>query len=273
MILPVLNGYKHVLIDELEINEDVMKGIISNTETKRRVIDIHSHILPGIDDGSDSWDTSMEMLRIAAREGITDMIATPHFKAGHRNAPPSKVKELAARLQEKINNEGIEINIYTGNEIMYFGGAIDRLERGEILTMCDSDYVLVEFLPGDDYRHISGALDEFRYMGYLPIIAHVERYECMLRETKYIEELSRRGIRIQINAPSYTGALGHKVKKAVTHILDEGYVDFIGTDAHDTGKRAPRMIKCLKQLDKRYVREDADDLVCTNALDIIENNE
>lgn len=246
---------------------------MSHKKSDRRVIDIHCHILPGVDDGSDSWETSMEMLRIAADEGITDMIATPHFKAGRHNAPPSKVRELSARLQEKLDNEGIKINIHTGNEIMYFSGAIDRLERGEILTMCDSDYVLVEFLPGDDYRHILGALDEFRYMGYLPILAHVERYECMLRDMNYVKELSRRGVKIQINAASYSGALGHKVKKIVSRMLDEGYVDYIGTDAHDTAKRAPRMIKCLKQLDKRYVEEDVDDLVCANALDIIENNE
>lgn len=250
-----------------------MAFLFKNKETKKRVVDIHCHILPGIDDGSDSWETSMQMLRIAWEDGITDMIATPHFKAGHHNASPERVKRLAAELQKRVRAEGIGINIYTGNEIMYFGEAADMLERGDILTLCDSDHVLVEFLPGDNFRHISSGLDEFRYLGYEPILAHVERYECMLRDSSNVKELYRRGIKMQINAASLAGALGSKVKKAVLDMTDEGYIDYIGTDAHDTGKRSPQMSKCIKLLNKRYMAEDVDDLICLNALDIIEDSQ
>ena len=247
--------------------------MIFKRKENRRIVDMHCHILPGIDDGSDSWETSVEMVRIAAQEGITDMIATPHFKAGHHNASPERVKKLAAELQERVRREGINVSIYTGNEIMYFGEAADLLDRGEILTMCDSDYVLVEFLPGDNFRHISSGLDELRYMGYEPILAHVERYECMLRDAANVRELYRRDICMQVNAASITGALGSKVKKAVIKMVDEGYIDYIGTDAHDTGKRSPQMQKCIKLLEKRYMEEDVDDLICANALDIIEDNQ
>ncbi|MCR5421118.1 MAG: protein-tyrosine-phosphatase [Lachnospiraceae bacterium] len=240
---------------------------------KRRIIDIHSHILPGIDDGSNSWETSVEMLKTAEAEGITDMIATPHYKPGHRNAPPHVVKELAARLQSKLRELDINVRIHTGNEIMYFSEAAEKLDRGEILTMCDSDFVLVEFMPGDNFRHISGSLDELRYMGYIPILAHVERYECMISELKNVEELARRDVKMQINAASYTGALGHKVKKAVMKMVDNGYIDYIGTDSHDTKRRAPYMAKCMQMLDRRYIREDVDVLTCINALDIIEYNQ
>ncbi len=246
-------------------------SLFNNTENKRRVIDIHCHILPGIDDGSDSWETSMEMMRIAWADGITDMIATPHFKAGRHNASPSRVKELAGELQKRVNNEGMDIKIYTGNEIMYFSEAADMLDAGDILTLCDSDYVLVEFLPGDNFMHISSGLDGLRYMGFEPILAHVERYECMLRDIKNVQELARKDINMQVNASSLTGALGAKVKKAVIKMLDEGYIDFIGTDAHDTGRRSPQMSKCIKVLSRRYENEDVDDLVCSNALDIIED--
>ena len=246
-------------------------NLFENKEKKRRVIDIHCHILPGIDDGSDSWETSMEMMRIAWADGITDMIATPHFKAGHHNASPSKVRELAAELQTRINAEGIDIKIYTGNEIMYFSEAADMLDAGDILTMCDSNYVLVEFLPGDNFMRISSGIDDLRYMGFEPILAHVERYECMLRDIKNVQELARRDINMQVNAVSLTGALGGKVKKSVIKMVDEGYIDFIGTDAHDTGKRSPRMSKCIKMLNRRYVSEDVKDMLYLNALDIIED--
>ena len=256
-----------------EHKEENILSLFKNKESNRRVIDIHSHILPGIDDGSGSWETSMEMMRIAWKDGITDMIATPHYKSGRHNASPRRVKALADELQDRIGREGIDIKIHIGNEIMYFSEAADALDNGDILTMCDSDYVLVEFLPGDNFRHISAGLDDLRYMGYEPILAHVERYECMLRDIKNVQELYRRDITMQANAASITGALGAKVKKSVIRMIDEGYIDYIGTDAHDTGKRSPVMSKCIKLLGKRYVKEDVDDLICANALDIIEDNQ
>jgi protein-tyrosine phosphatase len=156
---------------------------------------------------------------------------------------------------------------------MYFSGAMDMLENGDILTMCDSDYVLVEFLPGDNFSHIAGGIEELRYMGYLPILAHVERYECMIRDIDNVKELARRDVLMQVNAASIAGALGSKIRKSVIKMIDNGYIDYVGTDAHDTGKRAPRVAKCISILSKYYEREDVDELMCTNALDIIEDNQ
>lgn len=235
----------------------------------RRIVDLHSHILPGIDDGSPDMETSLKMLSIAADDGITDIIATPHFKASHRNASVDTILRLIKELSIKARENNIDINIYPGNEVYYFSEIADYLDQGRILTLGNSDSVLIEFSPADSFAHIRSGLQEVRYMGYNPILAHVERYECMLRNPDNVRELARMNIRMQINASSVAGELGYKVKHAVIKLIDNGYIYYIGTDAHDLKKRSPIMSKAIKILDRRYEEESVNQLICNNALEIL----
>lgn len=230
------------------------------------IADIHSHILPGIDDGSESMEETISMLKIAAAEGITHMIATPHYKVGRGCADSETVKQLADMVRHKLAEAGLNIKIYPGHEVFYSSELAERFKCGRISSLNDTKYVLVEFSPMDTYRYIRNGLDDIIGMGYKPVIAHVERYECMLKKPENVEGIKALGVGIQINASSITGEVGRAVKKFVHGLLEDGLVDYIGTDTHSAAdKRKPLIHKCVSVLYKKYDSEYVADILYRNA--------
>ena len=144
-------------------------------------IDIHSHILPGVDDGAVDENEALNMLRIAAEDGISHIIATPHFHYKRGNASPEKIIEKAEKLQKIAQEEHIEITIHTGNELYYTQELLEKVKAGEALTLAGSDYALLEFSPETEKRKIQNAVYEFLSDGYYPIIAHMERYDVFVK--------------------------------------------------------------------------------------------
>ncbi len=238
----------------------------SKVEMPTYIADIHTHVLPAIDDGSKSMEETLAMLKIAAEEGITHMIATPHYKVGRGSADRETVRKLVDQVQAKLEEAGLNIRLYPGHEVFYNSELADRFNNGRISTLNDTKYVLVEFSPMDTYRYIRNGLDEVIGMGYKPIIAHVERYECMLKNPENVEGLRALGVGIQVNASSITGEVGWKVKKFVHGLLEDGLVDYVGTDAHSASdKRKPFIHKCVSALYKKYDSAYVDNVLYNNA--------
>ena len=238
-----------------------------------RIVDIHCHILPTLDDGSGSMEETLEMLQIAVDAGITDIIATPHFKAGRHNASTATIRKRLIEVHRAAEQNGIYVNLYPGNEIFFFSELEEAIEEGRICTMNQSQYVLIEFSPTDSYRHIRNALEHVMSLELFPIIAHVERYGCMLEDWTNVESIRAMGTEIQINAPSIAGEVGPKVKKFTGRLLDKHLVDYIGTDAHDSKSRTPDIQKCLKQLLKRYEFSYVEKILCGNAMKLLSPQE
>ena len=231
--------------------------------------DIHCHILPAVDDGSQSLEETMEMLRIAEAEGIRRMIVTPHYKAGHRSPNEAKIMERVAMVQETIEKEGLHITLYPGNEIYYTSELEEKLEQKKAITMNHTDYLLVEFSPMEHFTYIRNAMNDILGLGYTPILAHVERYQCMLRDVENVEQLRSLGCFIQVNASSVTGGNGFKCKKFVHKLLKQNDVDFIGTDAHNTIKRKPEMKKCADLISRKYGKKYSKALMGGNAEEML----
>lgn len=234
-------------------------------------IDIHSHILPGIDDGAENFKMSMEMLQIAQRNGIRAVILTPHHKPMHHNAKAEKIRALAGQLQEKAEQAGMEMKLYTGNEFYYSSEMVRTLEEGQACTMADSDYVLVEFGPMDGIEHIRRGIYQLLSAGYRPILAHAERYESVCRDVGRVEDLIAMGCYIQVNGGSILGHYGLGTKQIVRKLLKKQLVHFVATDAHTNGKRSPEMAECACYLEKRYGKEYMDRLLRINPSQIIAN--
>ena len=230
-----------------------------------KLIDIHSHVLPYMDDGAKDMGMTLEMLRIAQRDGITDIIVTPHYKAGRFKGDAARTGELLEEIRTRLEEEHININLYPGNEIYYRSELEEKLESGALSTLNGSGYVLVEFSPLDDFVHIRNACEDILGMGYVPVVAHVERYQCMTKCPEHVRELKEMGCDIQVNADSVTGEIGFKVKWFVHKILKEYLVDYIGTDAHGVDKRKPAMKKCAELLYRKYDKNYADALLFRNA--------
>ena len=233
------------------------------------MFDMHCHILPGVDDGARDMEQSMRMIRTAYESGIRDFILTPHYKEGRHNASVSTICGRMEEVRREAAQRGMEVSLYAGNEILYFGEIAERLEEGRALTLAGSRYVLVEFFPAHPFSYIRNALDELGGMGYEPILAHAERYECMLKNWENVRELKDLNVGIQINAASITGALGFGVKRFAHRLLKEGLADYVGTDAHDDGRRSPDVRKCLSQLYRRYDPAYADAVCFGNAMKIV----
>ena len=241
-------------------------GNKSKNELKDGFIDVHCHMIPGVDDGAKSYEQAYAMVDIAYRHGIRDIIVTPHFMPEGKNATPEIIGARVDKLQAYADGKHYDMNMYTGNEIYFHEEAIELLEQGKICTLADSDCVLVEFSPMDDSRYIRNSLAELQNMGFQPIIAHVERYMSLISPPfDKIEELKDMGILIQVNAGSITGFFGKQSKTVAEKLLKKELVDFIGTDAHSDGGRAPRMKECLEILNKKCKPSYVEALLYRNA--------
>lgn len=214
--------------------------------------DIHTHILPGVDDGAKDKDISMAMLRMAWKDGIRRIVLTPHNKPSRRNVSFKTIQKLSEQLLEEARQEGMEFTFCPGNEIYYRSDMIGDLEEGRACTMADTSYVLVEFNPMDDFDYIRNGIYQVLAAGYRPIIAHVERYSCMLSKPSRVEELKNMGCYIQVNAGSIMGQYGFSVKQMTKKLLKQQLIHFVASDAHDTDKRAPRLSDCAKYVTKKF---------------------
>lgn len=203
------------------------------------IIDVHSHILPSLDDGAADMKESIEMIRSSCGQGIRHVIATPHYSGQFRKTSPDKIRRMCREVQKTVNKEhGIGIKIYPGQEIMYTGNTVNLLRDRKVLTMADSSYVLVEFLSSADYTDLYRAARELKMHGYRPIIAHAERYGC-LRKKGRVEELRKNGAYIQLNY-STVGGRWHKAPvRWSRRMLRKRNVDFLGTDMHNMRSRKP----------------------------------
>ncbi len=234
------------------------------------IIDIHSHVLPGIDDGSRHHDMTMHMLEIAVSEGITTIVATPHHMPGKGYTPPDKIREMVTQLQIEADNADMGIRILPGNELFYREDLLDLLEEGQIMGMNGTDFVLVEFDVMAERPYIRNAMRNILALGYVPILAHVERYPAILgKDYETIRILRKLGVLIQANAASITGEVGKDTQKHMKKLLKEGLIDLVGTDAHTDRNRAPRMQECIKVLEKWCEPEYVQALVWKNAAELL----
>lgn len=198
-------------------------------------IDIHAHILPGVDDGSSDWQESEKMLSVACAQGIRHIIATPHFS---RRQDIEQLKNLQRELQKKADMMEKSVVISLGQEILYFEELIQYLEQGRALTLAGSRYVLVEFLPGDGFGRLYRAVRSLVQASYLPVIAHAERYCCLGRRGR-AGELADCGAYLQVNAGSLKGGMLDKQAAWCRKEILNGTIHYIATDMHGAVRRPP----------------------------------
>lgn len=233
-------------------------------------IDIHSHILAGIDDGAKQIEESAKMLQIAAEDGITAIIATPHFHYSRGHAKPEKIRRRLSELRAAAKEQELSIRLYAGNELYYSEDLIRIVKAGEALTMAGSDYVLLEFSENTEQRTIQNGVYEFLSEGYYPIIAHVERYRAFLDNPGFAAEITDLGAYCQINAKSLTsGIMDFGKKRFVNSMIENGLVSFIATDAHDTNQRPSKFGKAAEWLYKKYGPEECRELFFENAKKVL----
>lgn len=232
--------------------------------------DIHTHILPGVDDGARNMAQALKLLRMAYDNGTRIVFLTPHYRGRYKQNEPQYLRETFAKLCDALRQELPNMELYLGSEIHYELEAPEKVAEGRALLLHDSEYCLLEFSPGALYSQVVTGVSEMIRYGYTPIIAHAERYEVFLREKSLVDEVIDRGALIQLNADSVLGKHGWKVKQFCKRLLKTQQVHFIASDAHDEENRPPLLGECWKMVEKKYGAEYAERLFLSNAQTIIE---
>lgn len=232
-------------------------------------IDMHCHIIPEVDDGAKDVTEMNEMLKIAYKEGIRCIIATPHYHPRRGREHPEVLRRQAVLLRDAAHKIDKHFRIYLGTEI-YFGQDIpQKIKEKKILTMNNRAYILVEFSPGETFVYMQQSLQQLQLNGYQVILAHVERYLCVTEEPELALQLRDMGVYLQVNAGSICGDSGRKIKTFVQKLMEEDAVFCVGTDAHSARRRAPRMKKASDYVRKKYGEEYARRIFFSNAKEML----
>lgn len=201
------------------------------------LIDIHSHILPGVDDGAKTEADSIAMAKAALDQGIQTIIATPH----HRNRAFDNYKQEIVSNVNILNNlleqEDIPLEVLVGQEVRIYGELLEDYDYGEIQSLADTKYVLVEFPFGEVPQYTEQLLYDIQVKGLRPIIAHPERNRELIQNHDRMYELIRNGALAQLTAASLLGDFGKEIEQFSHQLLEANLVQFIASDAHNTDTR------------------------------------
>lgn len=208
------------------------------------MVDLHAHILPGIDDGPGEWDKALKMLARAAHDGIVGIVATPHVVPGGYDNTAEAVLGLTEELKERTRDT--EIAIYPGSELMVCNDTLRGLEKKKYLTINNSRYALVELPAQFSPEPVYDFIHSLAMRGLVPVIAHPERNPRIQEDMGFLHEMVGMGALSQITSGSLTGLFGNAVKRAAVDILGRRLCHVIASDAHNNGKRAPVLSHGLK---------------------------
>lgn len=238
------------------------------------MFDIHSHIIYHIDDGSRTPEESLALIRQDSAEGARDIIATPHYYVQYPT-DPDRIRAELATIQNMADADGLDVHLYPGNEVLWFDSMTERLQSGEILTLADSYYTLIEFYPEEGYQTILRAVRNVRNAGYRPIIAHAERFRAM--QEHGLEEVRDLGAYVQLSTEplSHKGLSGllDRETKFIQKTLKNQQADFLGTDMHRTDHRPPVLRDAIRWIEKNLDPDYADDVLKRNAEAILRDEE
>lgn len=231
------------------------------------LIDIHAHVLPDVDDGARDLEESFRLLIRAAEQGITQVIATPHY---HRSRGNLGYEELRTTLEAKVRQEIPGFHLYLGQETYYHEGLTESLRQGKALTMAGSRYVLVEFDPGVPYGMLHRGLRQLLLAGYTPVLAHMERYGC-LRQDANLKDLSGSGCVLQMNYDSLRGSPFKRDVRWCRKRVLAGDIGLLGTDMHRLDFRPPEVTEAAAWVSRHGGDGLLRRMAFTNPRCIIEN--
>jgi tyrosine-protein phosphatase YwqE len=196
--------------------------------------DVHSHFIPGIDDGAKNMENALEMIRAMSSFGYKKVITTPHVMSDfYRNSPEIILGGLA-KLKEAVINDNIPIDIEAAAEYNLDADFEPKIKSKELLTFGEN-YVLFELPFIMEPPNLARAIFEMQMNDYKPVLAHAERYPFWFQDFQKIIDLKDRGVFIQLNINSLTGFYGPEVRGAGEKLIDEGIVDLLGSDCHHMG--------------------------------------
>lgn len=235
------------------------------------MLDMHTHILPGVDDGPSTLDESIRMLQIAEEEGIERIISTSHFQSPQYSVSHEQVAKGIELLKQELIKQKINVALYTGHEIRLYPEIVEDLKKGVALSLAKSNYVLVEFPSGEIPEYTEEVFREMLSNNYVPVIAHPERNKIIAENPNRLYHLVKHGALAQITASSLHGHFGSKVKQLAIQLIEANCIHFIGSDVHNLTTRPFYFNEGLDALEAKGLHESLNILLENN--ERIINNE
>lgn len=238
------------------------------------MIDIHTHILNGVDDGSQSMEETIQILKEAAQAGVTDIILTPHYVSDGNYT--ENVKNNQKRIEEVIREvikQNIDIRLYQGNEIYVTRNMEECIYAGNASSLNKSRYVLFELPMNHGISYLHDVVYSLLGEGFIPIIAHPERYTFYQNDQTPMVDLIEKGVLFQANVGSILGIYGKEAKKALIQMLKTNKIHFLASDVHRAGTIYPKMKEIQEELKKHISENKLQELIQVHPNLVLQNAE
>ena len=242
-------------------------------ETLESFVDIHCHLIPGIDDGAKSWEESLAMARMAVADGIQTIIVTPHQLGTFGHNDGATIRQRTAELQGVLDEHQIALRVQPGADVRIEPDMIAKLRTGEVLSLGDHRrHVLLE-LPHELYFPLEPVLDGLHAASMVGILSHPERNQGLLKQPRLLEPLVERGCMMQVTAGSLMGTFGPQCQQMSDWMFEHGLVHFLATDAHGPNSRRPLIRRAFERVAEIAGLETAIDVCCRNPQAVAEGRE
>ena len=229
-------------------------------------IDIHCHILPGVDDGPETVEESLEMVEMAAESGTSHIFCTPHVYPEVYDTNQDSIKRAVGELVNKLPDR---VKLFFGGDVRIVPDLVERLEKQEVPTLNGSPYILIEF-PSQILPHYTGRLIfNLRRKGLIPIVTHPERCACFARDFTALQVLRDQGCMFQLTAMSLLKDVTKQLRKVAYTMIENGFADFIASDGHSPRHRAPVLSKAYDEIRRRFSQNLAEELFFENPQKIL----
>ena len=237
------------------------------------MIDIHSHIIPNVDDGARSVEETFNILKEAQEAGFTDVILTSHFLLNYYETHAQELIFWKEKLQEVLKKQGTKINLHSGMEIYITNQMEELLENKKILTLANSRYMLIELPLATNVKYFDYVVYYLEAKGIKPIIAHPERYKCVQKDPDIVEEYIEKGCLIQCNYGSIVNLYGREAEKTIKTLLKKNQVHFLGSDVHRENGTYLIILDAIKKIRKIIGENKINEITTINPKKILQNEE
>lgn len=235
------------------------------------MIDLHSHILPGLDDGAETMAETLHIVRHLHAAGFHTLVATPHVMEGREYLSPAQIIEATEQVQQQVNKAGIQVKILAGAENYIFPDLAGAVSEGKLLTLGNSGkYFLVELPLLEIPRYTDQVFFDLQKMGISPVLAHPERYSVLAAEPERLLDWARKGVLFQLDLRSINGKYGRGARRLAKVILRSNLAHFIGTDVHRAAKSMSEYKLALRKLNTIIGEHNLQELTVGNASDVLE---
>ena len=227
------------------------------------MVDIHCHILPGVDDGAPSVEVALQMLAAGAQEGITAAVLTPHIKSDDHQDRDELHRRTFAEFEKAVAESGLGVQVHLGAEVAFRFG-LTEVAQWPSVRLAEQPFILVDLPPGLLSPGLEQGFFELRAAGLKPILAHPERHRELARSPEKIERLRQQDLLLQVDAGSLTGRFGNRSREAAETWIRQGWVEFVGSDGHDLNKRPVALAAASDRVESLAGRSEAKRLFVDN---------